>query len=45
MIEGGGVTINDQVITDSNYVVDLTNIHEIIVKYGKRQFVKGKIED
>lgn len=45
MLEGGGVTINDQVITDSNYVVDLTNIPEIIVKYGKRQYVKGKIED
>lgn len=45
MLEGGGVTINDQVITDSNYVIDLTNIPEIIVKYGKRQYVKGKLED
>lgn len=45
MIEGGGVTINDLVITDSSYVIDLTNIPEIIVKYGKRQYVKGKIED
>jgi len=44
MLEQGGVLINNQVITDPNYVIDLTNIDEILVRYGKREYIKGKMK-
>ena len=40
VIEQGGVSVNETVITDIKHEIDLTSEEEIIIKKGKRHFVK-----
>ena len=42
MLGQGGVTFNGKVITDPNYIVDFSILDEVLIKYGKREYVKGK---
>lgn len=45
LIEQGGITINDNKITDTNYNLELTQFNEeIILKKGKKIFIKLELE-
>lgn len=44
LIQGGGVSIDGEKITNPNFELDISSPNELIIKIGKRRFLKLKIK-